>query len=343
MRLVRYQRRFFSSARHSGPARPHYDGRRFLNVEPTGSWSREVFRWLWSREPEGWPKWVEDAALPPPPSRVDGDELRATFINHSTVLIQTAGLNFVTDPVWSPRVGPFPWLGSPRVRAPGVSFDDLPKIDVILLSHDHYDHLDMASMRRLVERDSPRLFCGHGVERTLAIDGLTEAEPLDWWEGALVAPGVKVTFTPSRHFSGRGLFDQDRTLWGSFVVEAPAGRVYFAGDTGYGPHFMEVRKRLGPMALALLPIGCYQPRWFMRAFHMSPDDAVMAHQDLETKVSLAIHHGTFQLGDESIDAPLADLDAAKAKAGVASEAFLVLAPGAHARLAATDSPNHLAT
>jgi L-ascorbate metabolism protein UlaG (beta-lactamase superfamily) len=322
LKLVTYSRRFFSSGRHFGPPRPHFDGRRFRNQIPTTAWAGAVFKWLWQRQPATWPDWIESEPAPAPAARV-GDELRITFVNHSTVLVQTHGVNFITDPVWAERVGPFPWLGAARVRDPGLTLESLPPIDAILLSHDHYDHLDIHTVRRLLERDRPRLLCGLGVERTLEIEGLRGAEPLDWWESVSVGRDVRVTFTPSRHFSGRGLYDQDATLWGSFVVASPAGRLYFAGDTGYGPHFKEVADRFGPMTMALLPVGCYEPRWFMEPFHMSPVDAVRAHCDLQAALSVGIHHGTFQLGDEAYDKPAADVAAELARLALDPASFVV--------------------
>lgn len=320
----RLRRRFFTSRRHQGPGRPHFDGRKFRNVEPTERWASRVMSWMKTRKPTPWPRWVDEERPPPPPGRVDGQEIRITYINHATVLIQTAGLNIVTDPVWSRRVGPFHWLGPSRVREPGVGFDQLPKIDVVLLSHDHYDHLDMPTVRRLVVRDQPRLLTGLGVERSLEIEGLVGAETLDWHDSCRLSETVDAVFTPCRHFSGRGLKDQDSTLWGSFLLRTPAGSIYFGGDTGYGPHFQELRSRYGDVRVALLPIGCYEPRWFMRAYHMSPHDAVMAHQDLGASVSVGIHYGTFRLGDEGIDQPVIDLALALNSAGLPSTAFHAL-------------------
>jgi L-ascorbate metabolism protein UlaG (beta-lactamase superfamily) len=326
MRLQTYSRRFFSSARHDGPIRAHFDGRKFRNEVPTKNWSGHVLKWFLRRDAAAWPRWIEGTTLTAdalPAERVGLDEVKLTFVNHATVLIQACGLNFLTDPVWSHRVGPFPWLGPARVREPGLTLAQLPPIDVILLSHDHYDHLDVATVRQLLARDRPRLLCGLGVERTLAIEGLPGAEALDWWQTCQLGHDVKVTFTPSRHFSGRGLYDQDSTLWGSFVVSTPLGPLYFAGDTGYGPHFAAVAKRFGPMACALLPIGCYEPRWFMEPFHMSPIDAVQAHCDLGSRFSIGIHHGTFRLGDESYEQPGIDLAAELRRRGLAADAFVV--------------------
>ena len=323
--LTRFPRRFLSAARHRGPVTAHFDGKRFRNTTPTMRWSTEVFKWLLSRRPEAWPDAVESVAAPLPMTRSDG--LRVTLVNHATVLIQVCGLNILTDPVWSDRVGPYRMLSCRRVRAPGIAFDDLPPIDLILLSHDHYDHLDVPTLKRLMTRDQPRLLTGLGVDTSLSIEGLDGAEALDWWESRHINTDVRVTFAPCRHFSGRGLNDQDATLWGSFVLHTPHGAVYFGGDTGYGPHFEEVRKLLGPMTLALLPIGCYEPRWFMGPVHMAPEEAVRAHQDLGATRSLGIHFGTFRLGDEGYERPGADLKAAVASAGLPPEAFTAPAFG----------------
>jgi L-ascorbate metabolism protein UlaG (beta-lactamase superfamily) len=243
-------------------------------------------------------------------------------------LIQAGGLNVLTDPVWSMKVGPFPWLGARRVQLPGVALADLPRIDVVLLSHDHYDHLDVPTLRQLMRRDAPRILCGLGVERILEIEGITGAEPYDWWQEKEVVPGIRAVFTPCRHFSGRGLGDQDSTLWGSFLLQTPGGSLYFAGDTGYGPHFTEVRARYGAPDCALLPIGCYEPRWFMRPYHMSPEDAVKAHVDLGARQSVGIHFGTFRLGDESYDRPVKDLARALAAHDLSSACFRALSFGA---------------
>lgn len=334
---VRYSRRFFTSARHFGPAKSHFDGKKFLNQVPTMNWSAHVMKWLLNRKGDSWPKWLESEPAPNPSARVDGDEIVITFVNHSTVLIQTAGLNILTDPVWSNRVGPFPWLGAQRVRSPGLTIDQVPKLDLILISHDHYDHLDIPTVKTFLERDHPRILCGLGVTRSLEIDGIKGAEALDWWDTIDVANGVSATFTPSRHFSGRGLYDQDSTLWGAFVVHTPSGPIYFGGDTGYGPHFREVREQFGPMAVALLPIGCYEPRWFMKTFHMSPFDAVEAHVDLEAHYSVGVHLGTFRLGDESIDRPGQDLLQALSEKGLPHSSFVV--PGFGERLVAPPRPH----
>jgi L-ascorbate metabolism protein UlaG (beta-lactamase superfamily) len=323
-RIGTYRQRFFTSARHFGPtSKSLFDGKKFINTVPTTNWSAHVMKWLLNRKGCPWPKWIESTPGETPPERVYGTDLSVSFVNHSTVLIQTAGLNILTDPVWSPRVGPFPWLGAQRVRNPGLTVDQIPKLDLILVSHDHYDHLDLPSVKVFLQRDNPRLLTGLGVTRSLAIEGIKTGEALDWWQSVAITPDVHAIFTPSRHFSGRGLGDQDSTLWGSFVLTTPAGPIYFGGDTGYGPHFREIYDQFGPMTLSLLPIGCYQPRWFMKTFHMNPEDAVEAHVDLQSQWSVGIHLGTFRLGDEAYEQPAIDLLKALERKGLDPSCFTV--------------------
>jgi L-ascorbate metabolism protein UlaG (beta-lactamase superfamily) len=233
----------------------------------------------------------------------------------------------ITDPVWSKRVGPFFWVGSKRVRAPGLTFDQLPKIDLILLSHDHYDHLDRPTIQAIMKRDAPQLYCGLGVSRTLVHNGIKGAKEMDWWQETSYNADVKVTFTPCQHFSGRGFFDQDATLWGSFVISAPCGHIYFAGDSGYSHHFKMVRQRIGKMAFSILPIGTYEPRWFMKPYHMSPEDAVKAHVDLESEQSIGIHYGTFHLSDEGYEQPVLDLKKCLENSDLKNKSFQALGFG----------------
>jgi len=259
-----------------------------------------VLRWLLTRSPGPWPTHVEDVQVAAPLARVDDDSVRATLIGHATVLLQVAGLNLLTDPVLSNRIGPTPWTGPKRVRPPAVPFDAIPPIDVVLLSHDHYDHLDRPTLRRLVARDDPQVLTGLRVGRKVPSKRTVE---LDWWQSHALGGGVTATYVPSEHFSGRGLFDRDRSLWGGFVLETPQGAVYFAGDTATGRQFDAIRKRFGPMTLSLLPIGAYAPRWFMERVHMDPDEALQASLALESQTSLAIHFATFNLADDAYDAP----------------------------------------
>ncbi len=243
-----------------------------------------------------------------------------TFVGHATFLIQVAATNLLIDPVYSERASPVSFAGPRRVRAPGVRFDDLPAISLVLLSHNHYDHCDLATLRALDRRFQPRLVAPIGNGRLLRSVGIRQVEEIDWWQRASGAP-LPVTLTPAQHFSARGMLDRNRALWGGFLIEAGGRRILFAGDSGYGPHFREIAARLGPIDLALLPIGAYEPRWFMKDIHMNPAEAVQAHLDLGARQSIAMHFGTFQLTPEGIDEPVRELAKAVRERGVPVEQF----------------------
>jgi L-ascorbate metabolism protein UlaG (beta-lactamase superfamily) len=281
----------------------HFDGKRFYNPDsPQAPGLRDVFRWKLSSRPEPSPGFLSDVELSIPPRRVEGSGSRITLVNHSTVLLQQRGSNILTDPIWSERASPLSWIGPRRLRKPGVAWDDLPSIDVVLISHNHYDHLDLSALRRLAARgDSTFIVPARGA-RLLRSQNIGPAHELDWGE-SLSLPGYTIHSVPALHFASRGIFDRNRTLWCGYVIEAADRVVYFAGDTAFGNHFASIRERFGAPRLALLPIGAYEPRWFMSPVHMAPDEAVRAHQILGAETSIAIHHGTFQLGDEGIDTP----------------------------------------
>ena len=227
-----------------------------------------------------------------------------TFVNHATTLIQMDGVNVLTDPIWSERCSPVSFAGPRRVVPPGLRLDQLPPIDVVLISHNHYDHLDLPTLRRVVEEHRPRILVPVGNRTLLDRAGVRGAEELAWWQSADVRDGaVRVSAVPAQHFAGRGFFDRDRALWAGFVISGPAGSAYFAGDTGFGPHFGEIRDRFGPPRLAILPIGAYRPEWFMSRVHASPDEALRAHRILGAKTSVGIHFGTFRLADDGQDEP----------------------------------------
>jgi L-ascorbate metabolism protein UlaG (beta-lactamase superfamily) len=290
---------WLSTPPYRGPATEHFDGKRFRNQETTehGSFG-DLIRWMRTREPGAWDDHATSPPKAPPPQRVATGQRRVAWVNHSTTLIQMDGLNILTDPIWSERASPVQWAGPRRFRPPGIRFEDLPPINVVLLSHNHYDHLDVSTLRRLSRAHHPRIIVPLGVRAFLERKGITGGEEADWWKEISVGDSVRMTAVPAKHFSGRGFFDRDRTLWASYAITGPAGTAYFGGDTGFGPHFAKVRERFGAIRLAILPIGAYKPLWFMSRVHVSPDEALQAHDALGASTSLAIHFGTFRLADD---------------------------------------------
>jgi L-ascorbate metabolism protein UlaG (beta-lactamase superfamily) len=309
---------------YKGPVSDHFDGTHFYHGEKDVTFSEEM-KWFLHRKPAKWPDSVTNKKYPLPSQRVYSG-IRVTFVNHATVLIQMAGLNILTDPVWSERASPVSFAGTKRVRQPGLAFNDLPPIDVILISHNHYDHMDVNTLNRLVKKFNPLIYMGLGVSTALNKKTCKRTKELDWWQGDSVSfRQASFTFVPSRHNSQRSLFDVDKTLWGGFVISSASGSVYFAGDTGFGKCFEEIHKRYPSFDVALLPIGGYAPRWIMYSHHMDPDDAVKAHQLLHVRQSIGIHFGTFKgLTDEAIDDPQKQLKIALKAHQVDSTCFRAL-------------------
>jgi L-ascorbate metabolism protein UlaG (beta-lactamase superfamily) len=283
------------------------------------------------REPRTpWPAQIVEPQQRPP--GLDSATAVVTFIGHSTFLIQTQAGNILTDPMYSDRAGPLNVLGPRRVRQPAVRFEDLPPISTVLLSHNHYDHCDRRTLRMLAERFDPIVVTPLGNGRLLRSAAIRRVEELDWWQEARTAP-MPIMLTPAQHFSARTPFDRNRALWGGFVLMAGASRVFFAGDTAYARFFREIRERIGPIDLALLPIGAYEPRWFMQAVHMNPAEAVQAHLDLESSESIGMHFGTFQLTTEGIDDPVRALEEARRSRNIPPTHFRTIGFGESARLA----------
>jgi L-ascorbate metabolism protein UlaG (beta-lactamase superfamily) len=316
------------------PISAHFDGERFNNDPPTTSHLyRDFLKWYTHRDMGQWH--LPCAPLGPPPAdRVD--DLRVTVVGHSTVLIQMNGLNILTDPIWSKRAGPNGSVGVKRACAPAIRFDDLPPIDLVLISHNHYDHLDMPTIRKLVAAHHPRFIVGAGVGPLVSGDSQTVSE-LDWWERVEIPTNrtvraaakdfqgsLQVYFVPAQHWSNRYLADARQSLWGGFVIEGAAGVVYFAGDTAMGPHFGAIASRFGPPRLAIIPVGAFKPRWFMHTMHIGPDEALAVHTMLNARTSLAIHYGTFPLGDDGQEEPITLLRAAMAAQHIPEERFWAL-------------------
>ncbi|MGD0428794.1 MAG: MBL fold metallo-hydrolase [Candidatus Acidiferrales bacterium] len=305
---------------YSGPVSDHFDGEHFYNPRDPASQggmhgTGAVLKWLLTRRPASWRKWIDAPPGATPPERVDEGKIRATFVGHSSVLIQLEGLNILCDPIWSNRASPLSWIGPPRHRAPGLHFDQLPTIDLVLQSHDHYDHFDLPTLRRIGAQWQPAFAVPLGVRARLTAEGKgvardSQIQEMDWWQSADAFDKIRVTAVPARHFSGRGLRDRNKTLWCGYVIESACGTVYFAGDTAYGSHFAAIRERFPEIRLAFLPIGAYRPQWFMGPVHVSPPDAVRAHQEVGAATSIAIHFGTFRLADDGEQEPVKELQRA---------------------------------
>jgi len=304
------------------PPSDHFNGKTFFNPgeRPDRGWI-DLLRWKLTSRAEPWPRRVEveSGPLPPAPSP---EGVVATWVGQSTVILRTASATVLTDPIFSERASPLSWAGPRRAAPPAVAFDAVPRVDLVLLSHDHFDHCDLPTLRRLARRDDPLALAPLGHRPLLAGAGLSRIVELDWWQDHACAPGLEATLVPARHWSRRRPFGTNRRLWGGFMIRAGGRLVYFAGDSGYdGGLFAGIGRRCGPPDLALLPIGAYEPRWFMGPAHMNPAEAVRAHIDLGARRSLGVHWGTFQLTDEGREEPVRALAEARERAGLGPEAF----------------------
>jgi len=313
-------------------AQAHFDGQKFFNPYP-GFEERgvgDLAKWMiWDRLTD---------QKPSRPDRYDFDNARAhvaflkenhtaltiTWVGHSTLLIQMDGQNILTDPIWSDRASPLQFLGPKRFTPPGIPFRDLPPVDVVIISHDHYDHLDKKTILKL--GNAPLYLVPLGVGDLLKSWGIDHYQELDWWD-EFVFNKIRFTCTPAQHFSGRTPFDRNQRLWAGWAIRGRMHNLYFGGDSGYFPGFLDIGERLGPFDLAALPIGAYRPRWFMAPVHMDPAQAVQAWQDLKARIFLPIHWRTFQLADEPLDEPPRLLHREIEKRHLEENLFWILKPG----------------
>jgi len=320
---------FLDRIYYRGPASDHFDGARFFNPgmppPPRRDPNRFLRRWAGAGDRAEWPDRVPVTPTVPP-RRVAGEEMRVTWIGHATVLVQTQSLNILTDPLWSDRTSPLSFIGPRRVRAPGVRFDDLPRIDLVLVSHNHYDHMDVATLRRLWQRDRPLIVTSLGNDALLRSHGI-EAVARDWG-GTVRAGPAEVVVERVHHWSTRWDTDRNRALWSGFTVRLPGGAVFFAGDTGWGDgSWPREAARHGPFRLAILPIGAYEPRDVMMGSHVDPGEAWRIFEMLNPGVALGVHWGTVQLTFEAIDDPPRRLAALRRARNVPSERFIVTEVG----------------
>jgi L-ascorbate metabolism protein UlaG (beta-lactamase superfamily) len=313
---------------YKGPISDHFDGERFFVAGHVHDKSRKDLMKMARGTRAKWPRRIPSPFHTTPDSRVDG--LRSTLIGHASFLVQAAGINLLIDPVFAKRASPFGFVGPSRANPPGIAFDNLPPIDAVLITHSHYDHMDKAALRKLAKRHQPAFICPLGVDVLMQRQRVAarEVRVLDWWDsttrGALTIHAI-----PTYHWSARGIRDRRQTLWCSFAIETPAGLLYHIGDTGYGAgqFSKDVRARLGEPALAHIPIGAYEPRWFMKDVHVNPEEAVQIFQDCGAKRAIGHHWGTFQLTQEPHDQPEKDLAQALAASGIAPSQFQAFRPG----------------
>ena len=324
------------------PANPYYDSAKrhhtkdgFRNnfaQKPRGGF----WKWKWEKFWSGVPLEPE-GGFHPDVLKPTAEELEAnpaiTWIGHATLLLRVGGVTVLTDPHFSERASPFSFMGPKRLVAPALKLKELPRVDVVLISHNHYDHLDRASVQGLNAQPggAPRFFVPLGLKPWFAEKGIRDVVELDWWQESSYL-GLTLHFTPTQHFSARGVADTNQTLWGGWVVEHPTFRFYFAGDTGYSPDFAEIGRRYGPIHLAAIPIGSYEPRWFMGPVHVNPEEAVKIHQDLKARFSVGMHWGTFDMTDEPIDEPPKALAAALRAAEIRPGRFFLMKHGEVRRL-----------
>lgn len=325
-------------AENKGWASDHFDGENFFNPEAREAPPRKspgwIFRFITGQEWSTWPRKTRGVKEEPPAIRVPKGKIVVTSVGHGTFLIQQDGINILTDPIWSDRCSPVSWAGPKRHRAPGIPFDNLPPIDAVLVSHNHYDHLDVPTLKRLAKKGARLSITPLGNRELIGSTGIPVVNEIDWWQSVRISEEVKVTLVPAQHSSSRRPWDRNKTLWGGFVISGPSGNVYYSGDTGYGLHFREIARRFSQIKVALLPISPFRPSNSNEpsyrhnpGVHMGPADAVQAHLDLGARVSIAAHFQVFQLGADGYDDAPSELRSAMTKRNINPESFIALLPG----------------
>ncbi len=327
---------------YRGPESDHFNGKIFFSYGTPASAKataigqrKPILKWLLHRKGNSW-FWQDNKQNGKPEERIMGAELIVTYVNHSTMLIQTEGLNILTDPIWTKRASPFRAVGPARFRDPGVRFEDMPPIDAVLISHNHYDHMDLETLTRVHKKWNPPIIVPLGNEQYLKARHIKNVHDMDWWDAREISKDVKIVCAPGQHFSSRTLSDRNNTLWAGYVIETPHGNIYFAGDTGYGEFVSRIKERYKTFRLAFLPIGAFRPQWFMGPVHISPDQAVQIHHELNVQTSVGMHFGTFHLADDGQDEPQARISELLAEAAGVKPDFRVLENGESTTIAYGD-------
>lgn len=325
---------------YKGPVSDHFNGTHFYYKERLHSFA-DMVKWAWEMKTVKWREWIIDKPQPKPEERVLQRQLKVTYINQATILIQLSGLNILTDPIWSKRAGPFGGrIGPKRVRLPGVKMEDLPQIDIILISHDHYDHLDLDTLRAICQKHNPQILVGLGVKALLKPSEFPNVTELDWWQEFSIPHmdtsetdndrfnTTRITFVPSRHYSGRTMVGNNRTLWGGFVIQGTESNIYYVGDSGYDEFLNKIKERFGQFRLTIFPLGNYEKRWYMKTQHMNLEETVLAHMLLESQQSMGYHYATFaEHPEQTIDSHEKDLAIALQKYDIPKTDFWILAFG----------------
>ena len=302
----------------------NFDGERYFHPWPELAKNLlTVLKWQWTSKKKPWPKQIQNKSAPEFAKNLKAQDIEITFINHATVYFRHAGLSFITDPHWGLRASPITFAGPKRVRAAGAKIEGLPALDYVLVSHNHYDHLDIPSLKKLNSIYNPKFLIPKGDAKLMTEAGILNFIELDWWDEVDLPNDCKIIFVPVKHWSARNLSDRNKSLWGGFIIQSPDKNIFFAGDTGYCDIFKTLSDKYGFFDVALLPIGAYEPRWFMKDAHMNPQEAVQAHQDLKSKFSMAIHFGLWQLTDEAMEQPAIDLELSLKQSQIPAEKFFI--------------------